>query len=165
MVIIPRGDGRGRDITIRSKLTVPSPQAAMTPVMVMVVMVVVVVRGASIMNTTSYKYDRYFNEISTSHAILTAEPRLTQLLHRMERIPTAILFERIRTVENNGQKAVKYALLPWLFRHSLRLHCYQRQWSLHQRTHPFPHVGRHQTGNQRDCHRSSRGPFATLQTL
>ena len=65
MVIITR-DGRGRGITIGSRLTAPSPQATMMPVMMVVVVVVaavvMVVRCASIINIVVCEFDRHFNE-------------------------------------------------------------------------------------------------------
>jgi hypothetical protein len=105
MVIITR-DGRGRGITIGSRLTTPSPQATMMPVMMMVV----VVRCASIINIVVCGFGRHFNEIHTLNVILTTEPRLTQSLYRTEQVPAAILFEGMRTIAISGQEMVNYAL-------------------------------------------------------
>ena len=60
MVIVHR-DGRGREVTITCRLTAPSFQAVMIPVMVVVV-VVMMVRCTRIMNTVACASERQFNE-------------------------------------------------------------------------------------------------------
>jgi hypothetical protein len=70
MVIAGR-DSRGREVTIACRLTAPSFQAAMIPVVM--VMVVMMVRCARIMSTIACVSERQFGS-STSLAILTTKP-------------------------------------------------------------------------------------------